>query len=123
MGVLRFLLVGDVREELRRHSVFTQLLINGDQQPLGRGVHVAHFHPSLVVKEDVVALARSVDAHIKLLLLRPTERNTDSSVMFIDLLCTVTPKFFSLCQRGLQMKHTAVRSACCSRENILLPAG
>lgn len=74
LGSLHFLLVRDVRKELLRHLVFTQLLVHADQQPLGRGIHVTHLHPSLVVEEDVVALAGGVDAHVKLLLLRRAER-------------------------------------------------
>lgn len=123
MDVLRFLLIRDVREQLPRHLVFTQLLIHANQQPLGCGVHVAHFYPSLVVEEDVVALAGGIDAHVKLLLLRPAERDTDTQFRHVHRsLCTVTPKFFSPRQCGLQLNHTAVRSTHCSTGNIFLPA-
>lgn len=49
--------------------VFTQLVVHGDHQPLGLGVHVAHLHPPFVVEEDVVALAGGINAHVKLLFL------------------------------------------------------
>lgn len=50
-------------------GVRRNLLVHGHQELAGLGVHVAHVHAPLVVEENVVALARRVHTHIKLLLL------------------------------------------------------
>lgn len=68
MSIL-FLVLRNVCEELLCDLVLTQLVIHCDHQPLGLGIHVANLHSPLVVEKHMVALARGINTHIKLLLL------------------------------------------------------
>lgn len=65
----RFLVVGDVSQQLFLHRLFSDLFIHRDQQLLGLGVHISHIHPSLMVKQHIVALPGGVDTDVELLLL------------------------------------------------------
>lgn len=66
----RFLVAGDMSQQLLLHRVFADLFIHCNEQLLRLGIHVSHIHPSLVVEQHVVALAGGVDTQVELLLLQ-----------------------------------------------------
>ena len=73
-GNSRFLVLGDMGEQLFLDGLLCDLLVHTHQQLLRLSVHVSHIHTALVVEQHIVALPRGVDAHVKLLFLNDKGR-------------------------------------------------